>query len=160
LSRSSTKYVAVGRVGKRHGLDGSFFVEQASEDPDRFVVDAVVYVDGAPALVVGSKRSGGRPVIRLDREVERGTELTVPREKLPPTEENEYYAFELVGLEVEEEGGRSLGRVAQVAPGVANDVLELDSGVVLPLVEACVREIGLERGRIVVAAGFADAPLP
>jgi 16S rRNA processing protein RimM len=86
--------------------------------------------------------------------------LTVPRESLPPTEQNEYYAFELVGLEVVEEGGRLLGKVAQVAPGIANDVLELDSGLALPLVEACVREVDLDRGRILVAAGFADAPLP
>jgi 16S rRNA processing protein RimM len=155
LSRSSTELVQVGRVGKPHGLDGSFFVEQASEDPERFAVDAVLHVGGEPARVVSSKRSGGRPVIRLDREVDRGAELTVPRESLPPTEENEYYAYELVGLEVEEEGGRPLGRVAQVAPGVANDVLELDSGVALPLVEACVREVDLGRGRIVVAGGFA-----
>jgi len=160
LSRSSTEYVTVGRVGKRHGLDGSFFVEQASDDPERFAVDAVLHVECEPARVVSSKRSGGRPVIRLDREVERGAELTVLRESLPPTEGDEYYAFELVGLEVEEDGGRSLGRVAQVAPGVANDVLELDSGVALPLVEACVREVDLESGRILVAAGFADAPLP
>jgi ribosomal 30S subunit maturation factor RimM len=43
---------------------------------------------------------------------------------------------------------------------VANDVLELDSGLALPLVEACVREVDLDRRRIVVAAGFADSPLP
>jgi ribosomal 30S subunit maturation factor RimM len=38
----------------------------------------------------------------------------------------------------------------------ANDVLELDSGVSLPLVEACVRQVDVAGGRIVVAAGFAD----
>jgi len=141
-------------VGKPHGLDGSFFVEQGSEDPERFAVGAVLFVDSEPARVESSKRSGGRPVIRLDRAARRGAALAVPRESLPPTEENEYYAFELVGLEVVEEGGRSLGRVVQVAPGVANDVLELDSGLALPLVEACVSEVNLERGRIVVAGGF------
>lgn len=93
-------------------------------------------------------------MIRLDREVRRGAELTVPRSELPLTEANEYYAFELVGLEVEEEGGRALGRVAAVQPGVANDVLELDSGHLLPLVDACVREVDLERGRILIAKGF------
>jgi 16S rRNA processing protein RimM len=160
LSRSSTEYITVGRVGKRHGLDGSFFVEQASDDPERFGIGAVLHVDGEPARVASSKRSGGRPVIRLDRAVRRGAQLAVSRKALPPTAEGEYYAFELVGLEVEEEGGRPLGRVAQVAPGVANDVLELDSGLALPLVEACVREVDLERGRIVVSAGFADAQLP
>jgi 16S rRNA processing protein RimM len=155
LSRSSIKLVNVGRVGRPHGLDGSFFVEQASIDPERFAVGAVLYANGEAATVASSKRSGGRPVIRLDRAVERGAELAVLRESLPPTEEGEYYAFELLGLPVEEEGGRALGRVTQVAPGVANDVIELDSGVALPLVEDCVREVDLARGRIIVAAGFA-----
>jgi 16S rRNA processing protein RimM len=149
--------VTVGRVGKPHGLDGSFFVEQASEDPERFAVGAMLRVDGEPARVEASKRSGGRPVIRLDRAATRGAELAIPRDDLPQTGEDEYYAFQLVGLEVEEEGGRSLGRVAQVAPGVANDVLELDSGLALPLVEACVRDVDLEHGRIVIAAGFAES---
>jgi 16S rRNA processing protein RimM len=95
-------------------------------------------------------------VIRLEREVPRGAELEVPVEALPPTEEGEYYAFQLVGLEVVEEGGRSLGRVTAVEPGVANDALALDSGLLLPVVEACVRHIDLEVGRILVAPGFSD----
>jgi 16S rRNA processing protein RimM len=148
-------------VGRSHGLDGSFFVEQASADPERFAVGAVVYVDGERAEVVVSKHgSGGRPVIRLDRAAPRGADLAVPREALAPTAEGEYYAFQLVGIAVAEEGGRQLGRVAQVAPGVANDVLELDSGLALPLVEACVHEVDLERGRIVIAAGFVEPQLP
>jgi 16S rRNA processing protein RimM len=159
LSRSSIEFVAVGRVGKPHGLDGSFFVERASEDPERFAVGAVLHVDGEPLRVASSKRSGGRPVIRLEGEVPRGAELTLPREALPPTQEGEYYAFELVGLAVEEAGGRPLGRVRDVAPGVANDVLELDSGLALPLVADCVRAVELERGRIVIAPGFAEPPL-
>jgi ribosomal 30S subunit maturation factor RimM len=39
---------------------------------------------------------------------------------------------------------------------VANDVLELDSGLALPLVEACVREVDLDAGRILVARGFSS----
>jgi ribosomal 30S subunit maturation factor RimM len=58
-------------------------------------------------------------------------------------------------LLVEEHGGRELGRVADVAPGVANDVLELDSGLMLPMVEDCVLEVDVEAGRIVIAPGFA-----
>lgn len=144
-------------MGRPHGRDGSFFVEQASGDPERFAVGATVHVDGDPARVVESKRSGGRPVIKLDREVERGAALEVPRDQLAPPEEGSFYAFELTGLDVDEEGGRPLGRVSRVAPGVANDVLELDSGVQLPMVEACVLEVDLDRRRILVARGFADA---
>jgi 16S rRNA processing protein RimM len=146
--------VVVGRVGKSHGLDGSFVVEDASESAERFQVGAELFVDGEPAKVVASKQARGRPVIRLDRRVPRGVALEVSRERLGPVEEGEYYVFQLVGLRVEEEGGGTLGTVTDVAPGVANDVLELDTGLALPMVEDCVREVDLAEGRIVVAAGF------
>jgi 16S rRNA processing protein RimM len=148
--------VRVGRVGRPHGLDGSFFVEDASEADERFEVGARLLVAGEPAVVVESKRARGRPVIRLDRRVERGAALEVPREALPPPGPDSYYVFQLVGLDVVEEDGPELGRVVDVAPGVANDVLELDTGLALPLVEDCVREIDLERRRILVGRGFWD----
>ena len=148
--------VVVGRVGKSHGLDGSFVVEDASETRELFAVGAKLLVEGSEATVVGSKQARGRPVIRLDRRVPRGVPLQIRREALAPTVEDEYYVFQLVGLRVEEEGGRELGRVADVAPGVANDVLELDSGLMLPMVEECVREVDVEAGRIVIAPGFVD----
>jgi 16S rRNA processing protein RimM len=150
-----SELVRIGRVGKPHGLDGSFFVERGSEDKERFAVGAKLHVDGEPAKVVASKRSGGRPVIRLDREAPRGAELAVPRAELPPPGEDEYYEFQLVGLAVEEEGGRALGRVADVSAGVANDVLELDSGLLLPLVGACVLQVDLDASRILISRGFA-----
>ena len=130
--------VQVGKVGKPHGLEGAFVVEDASDDPERFAEGVTLLVDGEPARVVESKRAGGRPVIRLDREVPRGAPIEVERSALPEPEENEYYAFQLVGLEVEETGGRKLGRVTEVSSGPANDVLELDTGLALPLVDACV----------------------
>jgi 16S rRNA processing protein RimM len=149
--------VAVGRVGKPHGLAGAFFVEDASEDPNRFVVGTELLVAGEPVRIVESKHARGRPVIRLDRRVERGAALEIPKEVLAPVAEDEYYVFQLVGLDVEEEGGGSLGRVTDVAPGVANDVLGLNSGVSLPMVEECIRAVDLETGRILVAPGYADA---
>jgi 16S rRNA processing protein RimM len=146
--------VAVGRVGRPHGLDGSFFVEGASEDPARFAVGSTLRVGGEELRIVASKQARGRPVIRLERRVGRGALLEVPRDSLPPPAEDTYYVFQLVGLEVVEDGGAPLGRVADVGPGIANDVLELDSGLALPLVDACVLEVDLAAGRILVAPGF------
>jgi 16S rRNA processing protein RimM len=149
--------VCVGRVGRPHGLDGAFLVEDASEDEGRFAIGATLLVDGEPAEVVLSRRAGrGRRAIKLDRRVERGAELTVRRGDLPPPEEGSYYVADLVGLDVLEEGGARLGIVADVLPGVANDVLELDSGLLLPLVEDCVRDVQLAQRRILVAPGFVD----
>jgi 16S rRNA processing protein RimM len=156
LSSSDDAFVQIGRVGKPHGLDGSFAVEDASDAPERFARDAVLYVEGEPARILESKRARGRPVIRLDRAVERGAPLSVLRSDLPEPEPEAYYVFDLVGLEVEEEGERVLGRVEHVSPAPANDVLELDSGLSLPFVEACVLEVDVEAGRILVARGFGD----
>jgi 16S rRNA processing protein RimM len=148
--------VQVGRVGKPHGLQGAFYVELASQDPERFAKGAKLLCGGVPAEVVESKRAQGRPVIRLDVAAPRGAELAIPRAELPPPAEDSYYVFQLVGLAVEEEGGRALGTVRDVDPGVANDVLVLDSGVGLPLVEDCILDVDLAAGRIKVAPGFAD----
>lgn len=148
--------VNIGRVGRPHGIDGSFVVEQASDDARWWKVGARLLAGGRPVEVVGARRASGRPVIRLDQGVERGTTLEVERAELPPTAEDEFYAFQLIGLEVVEENGRALGTVADVLPGVANDVLSLDGGVLLPMVEDCVRSVDLDAGRIVVAEGFAD----
>ena len=82
--------------------------------------------------------------------------LEVARASLPPTGDDEFYVFELIGLDVLEETGRPLGKVVDVAPGVANDALELDGGAMLPLHEDCIRDIDLAAGRILVARGFSD----
>jgi 16S rRNA processing protein RimM len=154
----SEELVTVGRVGRPHGVDGSFFVEGASDAPERFARGAVLLVDGKPAEITVSKRgAGGRPVIKLERPVPRGATLAVRRDELPEPEEDSYYVFQLVGLRVEEEGGRVLGTVTEVENGPANDTIALDAGLILPLVESCVLDIDLETGRILVARGFADA---
>ena len=147
----------MGRVGRAHGIDGSFVVERPSEDPARFEVGARVYVERESARIEASKRAGGRRlVIRLDRPVPRGSVIEVPVDELPLPEEGAYYVFQLIGLAVEDEDGNALGEVVDVTPGTANDVLELDSGLMLPLVAECVRSVDVEGGHIVIAPGFAD----
>lgn len=149
------RLVPIGRVGRPHGLDGSFVVEEASDDPRRFEPGARVLVDGLSCEVVSSRRVGkGRIAVRLDVPARRGAQLAVREVDLPPPDPDSWYAFQLVGLRVEEEGGRSLGRVVAVVPGAANDNLELDDGTLLPLVDAAVRDVDLDAGVVLVTAGF------
>jgi 16S rRNA processing protein RimM len=149
--------VFVGRVGRPHGVDGAFVVEDASDDPRRFEVGATLYVDGEAATVSLSRRvARGRPAIKLDRAARRGADLAVRREDLPPPAEDSYYVSDLVGLAVVTDEAERLGIVENVLPGVANDILELDSGLLLPLVEECVLDVQLARRCVVVAARFAD----
>jgi len=149
------RLVQVGRVGRPHGTDGAFVVEQASDDEQRWSVGATVLVEGEPARITLMRRvGGGRRAIRLDRPAPRGAELSVRLADLPVPEPDSYYAFQLVGLAVLDEAGTAVGVVADVSPGVANDNLALDDGRLVPLIEDAIREIDLEGRRIVVAQGF------
>lgn len=151
-----TDFVAVGRVGRPHGLDGSFVVELASEDPRRFEPGAILYAEGERCRVIASRRAGGgRTAIKLDRPVERGQSLAVPRDELPPPEPGSYYVFQLVGLTAVTADGRSLGRVKDVHPGITNDNLELESGVLVPMIEEAVLAVDLDTGHVVLNADFA-----
>ena len=147
----------VGRVGRPHGLDGAFVVERGSADERRYEIGATLYVNGEPATITVSRRvGGGRRAIRLDRPVERGDALAVPRNRLPALSEGEYYAFELVGLRVEEVGGRVLGVVQDVIPGSANDNLQLENGTLVPMIEDAIRSIDPEAGHVLLNPGFID----
>jgi 16S rRNA processing protein RimM len=151
--------VVIGRVGRPHGLDGAFVVEGASEDERRWRVGATLLAGGLPATVELVRRvGGGRRAIRLDRAVGRGTVLTIPVTELPPPDPDSYYAFQLVGLLAVEEGGRELGKVVEVHPGVANDNVELDDGTLVPLIEDAIRAVQLDAGRLVVTPGFLPPP--
>jgi 16S rRNA processing protein RimM len=150
-----SELVPVGRVGRPHGLAGAFLVESASEEDARFAVGAALYVDGEPARVLETYRAGNRRALKLDCHAERGAELAVRREELPPAADGGFYVFQLVGLEVVE-GDRILGRVRDVLPGAANDNLELDTGLLVPLVEDAIAAIDLDAGRIGLVPGFLD----
>jgi 16S rRNA processing protein RimM len=148
-------HVPVGRVGRPHGLDGAFVVEQGSDDPGRYAVGAELHVDGVPAKVIVSRRVGrGRHAIRLDRAVERGTTLTVLRSQLPALPEGEFYAFEIIGLRVEEVGGRQCGIVKDLLPGPANDNLELEDGTLVPMIEDAIAAIDPAAGVVLLNPGF------
>ena len=154
-TKPGSELVLVGRAGRPHGVDGAFVVEGASTDERHFAVGAELLVDGAPATVVVSRRVGsGRRAVKLDRPVSRGAELCVHREALPELDEDSYYVADLVGLHVLDENGLEVGVVRDVLPGPANDALELDTGLLLPVVEACIKEVDLAGSRILLNPGF------
>ncbi len=78
----------------------------------------------------------------------------VRRSQLPPLSEDEYYAFDLIGLRVEEVGGRPCGTVKDLLPGPANDNLELDTGVLVPMIEDAIHSIDREEGVVLLNPGF------
>ena len=81
----------------------------------------------------------------------RGAKLFLPKEELPKLEEEEYYAYELVGMEVETDKGKKLGRVQRVQDMGPYDALVLDKGnLLIPFVSDIVLKVDKENKKIVV----------
>jgi 16S rRNA processing protein RimM len=158
----------MGRVTAPYGVKGWVKVTPSTARPDALGRHAKWWVgrnDGWSELEVAeSKVHGAILVARLagcaDRDAAarlRGCEIAVPRSALAETGPEEYYWADLVGLDVVDEQGRSLGRVSGLFSNGAHDVMRVGEGKterLVPFVAAVVRNVDLGGGRIVVDWGL------
>jgi 16S rRNA processing protein RimM len=138
--------VTAGRVGKPHGLDGSFYVERPRHELPE---GAEVTLAGRAHRIVRRAGTDERPLIRLadldDPGGVRG-ELLLVEDQLG---EGEWLASDLVGLSVP-----GMGKVVQVIDAPSCSVLELEDGTLIPLVADAVRSVDFEAGEIEVDRDF------
>ena len=156
-----------GRVGRPHGLDGSFYVTRPL--PHLLVVGASVTVAGRASQIVRRAGTDERPIVRLEgvhdragAEALRGVELTVAAEHAPALGEGEWWAHELEGCEVIA-GGRRLGSVVRVIALPSCEALEVLEAhgaepLLVPMVKDAVRRIEADERRIEVDADFLGLP--
>jgi 16S rRNA processing protein RimM len=169
--------LVVGRVLRPHGVRGELAVEVLSDAPDRFSPGAELGAgdpDGdralRPVTVTAARLHLGRLLLRLegveDRDAAeelRGALLSIPMAAARPLAADEFWPHQLVGLAVVDRQGRRRGKVADVLPGTAHDLLAvaLPGGErrLVPAVAALVT-VELEAGRVLVDAlpGLLDAP--
>ena len=126
-ARSRT--VAAGRVGRAHGLDGSFYVTGAR--PRLLSLGSTLRVDGRSAKLVRRAGTDEHPIVRLEgidgrgaAQAIRGAELTVDLAQAPRLEEGEWWASELEGCEVFD-GERRIGVVARLVELPSCEALEV-----------------------------------
>ena len=129
--------VCVAQVAAPHGVHGAFRLRCFTEAPENVASYGPLCDEaGQPLLevrIVGAAKGGviaKAPGIadRDAAEALRGRRLYVPRERLPPTADDEYYHEDLVGLEVLDPSGKPIGTVLAVANHGAGDILEIGTG--------------------------------
>jgi len=122
--------IVVGRITKAHGLKGELAIDVRSDNPDRFVPDATLFLEDGRRLTIERVHLHGRRLLltfaeakdRSSAERLQGELLLIPESWLPELPQGEYWPFQLEGCEVVTEGGRALGTVAEVVPNPANDL--------------------------------------
>src|SRR3990167_2987383 len=131
---TNDRLIAVGRVAGAFGVRGEVRITSFTEDPlalARF--RELKRQDGSPGLTILSARDAKGSIICRCAGIEtkdqadalRGLRLFIPREALPPAEEDEFYLADLIGLAVVTPEGEALGRVKSVQDFGAGDILEI-----------------------------------
>jgi 16S rRNA processing protein RimM len=154
--------IEVGVVARPHGLDGSFRV--ARPRAPLLELGARVTVAGAERTIVRRSGTDAAPILRLDgissrEEIEplRGQALLVPRSALPPLEDDEYWAEELVGCAVRD-GEVAVGVVARLLDYPSCELLEVRREgadvLLVPLVRDAVRGVDVAARVIDVDLAF------
>ncbi|MCS7009786.1 MAG: ribosome maturation factor RimM [Anaerolineales bacterium] len=162
-NQSEPAFVAVGKIRRPHGVRGDVLVELYTDFPERLVPKKVLYLGESHQRVVVRRRRSHREGLLLAFEDYdtpeavgefRNQILYVATHDLPPLPEGEYYFHELIGLAVEDETGRFLGRLEQILETGANDVYVVvpASGreILLPAIEEVILSVDRENRKMVV----------
>jgi 16S rRNA processing protein RimM len=154
-----------GRVGRAHGLDGSFYVTRAR--PTLLQTGTSVTIDGRPREIVRRAGTDQRPIVRVadvyDRdgaEALRGLALTVALQDAPELAEGEWWAHELEGCAVRD-GGRRVGTVLRVIELPSCEALEVQpdaagEALLVPMVKDAIRTVDVAGKRIDVDMAFLE----
>ena len=128
---SEPEFLLVGRLLRPHGVQGEIRMEVLTDFPERLRRGRTIYLgsDHRPFRLTGVRAADRALLIRLesieDRDqaaLLRGKEVSIESSGLPKLPEDEYYYHELIGLDVVDETGRSLGKLDQILETGANDV--------------------------------------
>jgi 16S rRNA processing protein RimM len=152
-----------GRVGRAHGLDGSFYVTGAR--PRLLEIGTSLTVAGCSVPIVRRAGTEQRPIVRLEgvedrfaAEALRGMELTVDRQGAPALADGEWWAHELEGCLVMD-GERCVGIVRRLIELPSCEALEVrrEQGgelLLVPMVKDAVRRVEVSERRIEVDMDF------
>ncbi|WP_425906427.1 ribosome maturation factor RimM [Nitrobacter sp. TKz-YC02] len=158
-----TARVCVARIGAAHGLRGEVRLWTFTEDPMSVTQYGPLSTkDGARQLEVTHARAAKDHLVatltdvttREEAERLNGVELYVARDKLPDTDEGEFYHADLIGLAAFDAAGATIGTVAAIHNFGAGDIIEIALAhgptLMLPFTDAVVPTVDLAGGRVVI----------
>jgi len=158
-----TSELRAGRVGRAHGLDGSFYVTRPLSR--LLELGMSVRVAGRDVAIVRRAGTDSRPIVRVEgvedraaAEALRGVDLTVPAEEAPALAEGEWWAHELEGCALLD-GERRIGTVQRLVELPSCEALEVvregvGERVLVPMVKDAIRRVDVAKREIEVDSEF------
>jgi len=155
--------ICVGAIGGAYGVQGEVRLKSYTSEPMAIADYAPLYTEDCgrtfDLVLTGRVKNGlsarmSGIISKEDADALKGTELFVPRDRLPSLPDDEFYHADLVGMTVYDTGGAMLGKVRTVQNHGASDLLEiggpdLKTTVLLPFTRSVVPTVDLAAGKII-----------
>jgi 16S rRNA processing protein RimM len=174
------EWIEVGRISRPHGVHGEVRVTLSSDNPERFVGGATLYArpgrrgvaglrlpERVPITIESVRGDDDFPIVAFEQIPDRdkaealtGYILEVPGAQLPDLDDDEFYPFDVIGLEARDPSGSVLGRVTDALDSPAHAILSitLEGGgeALVPFVLSAVPSVDVDSGYLVVDPEFAS----
>jgi 16S rRNA processing protein RimM len=160
MKSSTPEFITIGKILAPWGVKGKLKVEVVTDFPHRFAPSAMVYINHRPMTIDSTEWRKGKAIIKLntinsieDAARQKGQLIEIHHSQLQQLPEEQYYHFQLVGLEVWTTQGELLGNITDILPTPSNDnyVVSGASGeILIPAIEDVIKSIDLDKGYLVI----------
>lgn len=154
------EFIVIGKILAPWNLQGELKIAVTTDFPERFAPSAMVYLKRQPVIIENVLWHKGHAIIKLstidsveDAEKLRGELLEVHHSQLYSLPIEQYYHFQLVGLEVRTTQGELLGKITEILSSPSNDnyvVNGANGEILIPAIEDVVKSIVLNEGYMII----------
>ena len=162
MKSSELEFITIGQILAPWGIKGKLKVAVVTDFPQRFTSTSKIYVNRQPMTIDSTQWHKGKAIIKLNTidSIEaaqrlRGQPIEIHHSQVYPLPQDQYYHFQLIGLEVWTNQGELLGTITEILTAESNDnyvVRGAKGEILIPAIEDVVKSIDLSEGRIVIEA--------
>ncbi|MBL8078546.1 MAG: 16S rRNA processing protein RimM [Anaerolineales bacterium] len=156
-------YLAIGYLRRPHGVSGEIIMDLHTDFPDRIKSGRKIYIgDKHEAVTFDTVREHSNSLLISFRGYDtpeavgrfRNQWVYVKAKEVPPLPEGQHYQYEFIDLEVVDDHGNALGKIAEILETGANDVYvvrdETGKEILLPAIPSVILEVDMESRKMKV----------
>ncbi|MFC1869986.1 ribosome maturation factor RimM [Chloroflexota bacterium] len=154
------EFIIIGKILAPSGIQGKLKVKVLTDFPQRFTPGVEIYINRQLMTIDSTAWHKGKAIIKLntidcreDAERLEGQLLEIHHSQLQALPDEEYYYFQLIGLEVWTTVGKLLGNITDILAAAGNDnyvVSGAEGEILIPAISDVVKSVDLNQGRMMV----------